>query len=90
MVRKIFTFYINDVLFKCPIPGPKVNGSHPESRVSVIGILTRYRMDVSAVESRQEKEFFYVVRNLQTSSGVHPAFSSRRVDVLDWANAAGT
>ena len=24
MVRKIFTFYINDVLlFKCPIPGPK-------------------------------------------------------------------
>ena len=25
-VRKIFTFYINDVLlFKCPFPGPKVN-----------------------------------------------------------------
>ena len=24
MVRKIFTFYINDVLlFKCPVPGPK-------------------------------------------------------------------
>ena len=24
LVRKIFTFYINDVLlFKCPIPGPK-------------------------------------------------------------------
>jgi len=23
-VRKIFTFYINDVLqFKCPVPGPK-------------------------------------------------------------------
>ena len=26
LVRKIFTFYINDVLlFKCPFPGPKVN-----------------------------------------------------------------
>ena len=25
LVRKIFTFYINDVLlFKCPFPGPKV------------------------------------------------------------------
>ena len=25
LVRKIFTFYINDVLlFKCPVPGPKV------------------------------------------------------------------
>jgi hypothetical protein len=24
LVRKIFTFYINDVLlFKCPFPGPK-------------------------------------------------------------------
>jgi len=24
LVRKIFTFYLNDVLlFKCPIPGPK-------------------------------------------------------------------
>ena len=24
LVRKIFTFYINDVLlFKCPVPGPK-------------------------------------------------------------------
>ena len=24
LVRKIFTFYINDeLLFKCPIPGPK-------------------------------------------------------------------
>jgi len=27
LVRKIITFYINDVqLFKCPVPGPK--GSH--------------------------------------------------------------
>jgi len=26
LVRKIFTFYINDVLlFKCPFPGPKVH-----------------------------------------------------------------
>jgi len=25
LVRKVFTFYINDVLlFKCPFPGPKV------------------------------------------------------------------
>jgi len=24
LVRKIFTFYLNDVLlFKCPVPGPK-------------------------------------------------------------------
>ena len=24
LVRKIFTFYVNDVLlFKCPVPGPK-------------------------------------------------------------------
>ena len=23
LVHKIFTFYINDVLFKCPFPGPK-------------------------------------------------------------------
>ena len=24
LVRKLFTFYINDVLqFKCPVPGPK-------------------------------------------------------------------
>jgi len=24
LVRKIFTFYINDVLlFKCPVPGPR-------------------------------------------------------------------
>ena len=66
-----------------------VNGSHPESRVSVIGILTRYRMDVSAFESWQEKGYFSVVRNVQTSSGVHPAFSTRSVDVLDRTNAAG-
>jgi hypothetical protein len=29
LVRKILTFYINDVLlFKCPIPRPTVNASH--------------------------------------------------------------
>ena len=28
LVRKIFTFYINDVLlFKCPFPGPKLSSS---------------------------------------------------------------
>lgn len=36
-----------------------INVSHPESRVSVIGILTRYGMDVSAFESQQEKWFFF-------------------------------
>jgi len=36
-----------------------INGSHPESRVVVIGILTRYRMEVSAFESQQEKGLFF-------------------------------
>ena len=37
LVRKIFTFYINDVLlFKCPIAGPKVNALRTTSSVSVI------------------------------------------------------
>ena len=33
VVRKIFTFYINDVLlFKCPFPGPKGKGDQgPQS-----------------------------------------------------------
>jgi len=29
LVRKIFKFYINDMLlFKCPIPGPKVKSEY--------------------------------------------------------------
>ena len=32
LVRKIFTFYINDVLlFKCPLPGPKGHGGVSEN-----------------------------------------------------------
>ena len=66
-----------------------INVSHPESRVSVIGILTRYGMDVSAFESQQEKWFFFsVARNFQANSGVHPVFCTRSDCVLDRVIAA--
>jgi hypothetical protein len=39
LVRKIFTFYINDMLlFKCPFPGPKVlKDEMKEKKVSLLG-----------------------------------------------------
>ena len=37
LVRKLFTFYINDMLlFKCPIPGPK------DLTMSVLSLATRF------------------------------------------------
>jgi len=46
-----------------------INGSHPESRVSVIGILTRHRIDVSAFESQQEKGFFLLPETSRSALG---------------------
>ena len=41
MIRKIFTFYINDVLlFKCPIPGPKF-----KSATDKTGLETKNQME---------------------------------------------
>ena len=40
LVRKIFTFYINDVLlFKCPFPGPKGENTFYEHDISESGSL---------------------------------------------------
>jgi len=46
-----------------------INGSHPKSRVSVIGILTWYRMDVSAIECQQEKGFFLLSETSRPALG---------------------
>ena len=44
LVRKIFTFYINDaLLFKCPIPGPKGSIYSDATRQLSIYYIVRYK-----------------------------------------------
>ena len=72
LVRKIFAFYINDVLlFKCPFPGPKgqfktfgtvdihcsLSQNWGMSRDSSVDTETRYGLDGPGIESLRGRDF---------------------------------